>query len=83
VLVLPLSTVQQTVVGLLVISALFPWAMWLEQRRRQRELAASKPAVQVKPDWQPSASFQSTGKFVHAILVPGMARRPVPSRRAA
>jgi hypothetical protein len=86
VLVLPLSIAQQTIVGLLVISALFPWAMWLEQRRRQRELAAQdtavKPAIQVKPAWQPSAAFQSTGKFVHAILVPGMARRPVAARRA-
>jgi len=87
VLLIPFSTAQQTVVGLLVMFALFPWAMWLEQRRRNRELAASnpapKPVVNPRPAWQPSVAFQSTGKFVHAILVPGMARRPVPSRRAA
>jgi len=49
--VLALSRVPQTVLGILVITALFPWAAWLERRDKRRVAPCSEraPAITDAP----------------------------------
>lgn len=58
---LALSNAWQTVVGWLVIALLFPWAAWLDYRRRRRAANLTKPGIpEAGPAWPMTSATGST-----------------------
>ncbi len=53
--VFALSKTMQTVIALFVIALLFPWAAWLDRRKRQSgQIAKPSPNLPIKPSYPPT-----------------------------
>ena len=73
VLLLPPSAPLQTGIGLLVIAALFPWAVWCESRRHPRPvLVTSRKPIRRAEARQPALTFCFTNDMICAFPINSM-----------